>query len=303
MNPSFGTFRSPFLPPVWRQALRSYARGTKQELFHLLNDFVRQHKAMHDELLSRMSVLEKTVSRLEQTKEEGSPSNRDCTQDPVRAETRGPEVVAETIEAEGSAVALSRGATALYEAQRLQPPQPVSLGSGELQAPVQDLLQFSGSDADLRVRLMGPRWRRMESGLINCSRPGGLMFDFSPHTKGYSGALNPIRMTLTPDECAQILLLDPEVELRFEHDPKAWTPVQGFVTKSMRWSPAGGNGGMHLEAVLSNKHLGTTESLRVQLLRPQLRLLQCVAGRSIPAMTGFAYSGIGIVFRPRSSSK
>eukprot|EP00667_Euglena_gracilis_P013171 EG_transcript_13569 len=292
MNSILGTLRSPFLPPLWRQALRSYARGTKQEIFSFLNDFVRQHKEMHDQLVSRMSVLEKTVSRLEQTKGDGPPSNHGCSDDPVRAEMGQTQEVAETMEAEGGAVAPSGGATELYGVHRPHPPQPVALNGDELKAPDLDLLQFPGSDASLHVKLMGPHWRRTKSGSITCIRPGGLIFDFNPHRKSDSDSSSQgrIRITLKPEECTQVLLSDPEVELCFERDLKAGTPAQGFVTKSMRWSPVGGNGGMHLSAVLSKQHLGTTENFSVQLLRPQVRLLQNIMESSVPAMTGFVWA-------------
>lgn len=37
---------------------------SQQELFNLITDFVHQHKAKHEELMSRVAILEKTVTRL-----------------------------------------------------------------------------------------------------------------------------------------------------------------------------------------------------------------------------------------------
>eukprot|EP00667_Euglena_gracilis_P023109 EG_transcript_25995 len=77
-----------------------------------------------------------------------------------------------------------------------------------------DILQFAGSDALLRVRLIAPRWQRLETGRMKLLQAGRLLLEISSLGAGSSSdAKTHICIALQPEECAQLLLMDPEVGL------------------------------------------------------------------------------------------
>eukprot|EP00667_Euglena_gracilis_P011193 EG_transcript_11415 len=278
----FFAWRSPCLRLLWRQGLRSYATGTHEELFNLVADFVHHHKAMHEELMSRVAILEKTVSRLEQLTPDnfvGRPQNS--------CEMMTTERIKRRIAAEEEPAAPG-GPAALGEGQSLLP-HPEALNGDHYQAPVQDLLQFSGSDVKLRVKLMGPHWRRTKSDTMHCSQPGGLLFQITPAGDADGSFQDLIRISLSPEECAQVLLMDPDVGVFFERDAKAWNLTPGLVKKAMKWSPAREGCGMHLSSVQTEMALGKVKTLSILLQWPQVQLLQLIVEQAIPLMLGFAW--------------
>eukprot|EP00667_Euglena_gracilis_P012167 EG_transcript_12475 len=292
----FGTFRSPVWSLLWRQGLRSYATGTQEELFALVSDFVRQQKAMHEELMSRVSILEKTISQQLLPANLGTrPWN--CNEAVQTGRTVRTIAGEQMLCLEHLRTAAAPGGPAVLGKEHSLLPHPDAVDVDHYQAPVQDLLQFPGSDAVLQVKLMGPRWHRIKTNAMHCAKAGGLLFDFRLGPTGDADGPDQgsIKITLTPEECAQVLLMDPEVGLCFERDPRTWNPykpTRGLVTKAMTWSPDRDGRGMCLSAVQSETTISKTETLSVLLQWPQVQLLQLIVERAIPAITGFSWATV-----------
>eukprot|EP00667_Euglena_gracilis_P017780 EG_transcript_18782 len=335
-----GAFRSPGWPLIVRQGLRSYAAGNQSDLFTFIVDFMSQQKAVHYELISRMAMLERAVHaqniRSEHLQVGDASSNLGNGDAGVQQEEKAVQMAREatqvgqshkgTIGATGAAVAVGGHGAAgrpLPYHGTITPPyrdgcEPHSLSQANSSAlalgdkfqnqVVHDIFQVTGSDVLLHLRLIGPRWQRLQTGRMKLFQEGYLLLEFSSLTTKKSGNTQGcIQFGLSPAKCAQLLLMDPEVGLwpgygrmsaarlasaskkNCNPDPvETWVCLernksieQGLETKMLRWSPSGEVPGMHLLAVQCNTYLGTTKNLTLFLPRSQVQLLLAVAERSI----------------------